>query len=439
MKKLDQFLYLIGEKAKLTKEKTFQKKTYIAEKIKCILSGVDINSSKVGSVIEEAFAEVFQSDDRFATHHYGRLADATITNITKTHLSDRLSGYQRSLIEPIDEIKTCQNILRLLAYAIGENLPESFEEKEASAIKKRLMFEARRKLVLMLLGTEVLSERERVLKIGEYEISKVITGLTSAPLEIPTKKIINEKDDSLIAISTPNCEYPDARKKKGIKIEDDIDMKREMSVKNPEGEKDTIDVIIEARTPKTEEEMTRKVLARGQGPETFHDIFGNYFAVDCSKKWATTRHVREVSWYKLNGRHVTKEVEDYGSVFAIIDAIEKSNKSIRIIDYKPSPPPGGRVKSSGGGGGAKLTYSKFYVQLGEEKKEFFIFPSRETAEEGGRIQSGLFYKQEKIDQSKDYGVQRLGEESGGTSYSALNVFFPQEYYGSAIEKISKRK
>ncbi len=120
----------------------------------------------------------------------------------------------------------------------------------------------------------------------------------------------------------------------------------------------------------------------------------------------------------------------------------------RIINYKPLPKPGEGFASSGGGGKGRIRMAKFDLEVTQsdgtkQYKEYQIFvPSMRTIEESGnRKKQELYggeddYEDKKAD-DKTRSMLRLFDTQGVRS--AMEALFPVSVYGDDIRKIYRHR
>ncbi len=416
-----------------------------SNKLDTLLNLYQSDNSDYQEIMTLEFFDIFRVNGKKMSH-YANLANQMVRNISRIHMKGRMKGYNNSLLDPLDEVLNCNDPIVLLGFSVGKNMPPAYNDPQYAEEKKRLIFESRRKLVFILLATEVVGAREKKIDIGNQKIQDVFDQILTPPEQIETTEFRDEKGN-FVALETKNTTIP---KKLHTKIfEKKIDQRRKIKVKNTRGENDELCVIIESRDPKKAEEMGRKVLNRGNSPYQFDDIFGRTIAIDTLKEWAMGRIERKVTYYAVDyestdsheGSLIKKECvcNDYAGVFAIMDAILHENPRAKILKYKPSPLPGGRIQSSGGGGGVKIPYAKFYIDIDGQREEIMIFPStkEKSGKKGVYIRSGLHYKKEKGIDDEEYWFRRLTTPGKRSHYSPINVMFPQGIYGGIIEGASR--
>jgi len=373
------------------------------------------------------------------------MANDMITEITGDHLSQEIgTDYKLSLINPLNEIEAESNPARLLEISQGKNLPPAYLKDDAQSMHSRIIFEAKRKLMLMAFASETHKVINTRRKRGTENISRIFEGIMGAPCEVGITTVSNS-DGDILNIRTPSSLVSGEISEEGIgaymrsffseseSTEFSHDYRRESCTH------DDIFYFSNASVrEKTASSIMRKILTRGESPHAFDDIFGRTIAVDTKNKLHMERRRKNVLVYnKKTNKDEARYFEDYESVFLFLENIKKVSPEARILRYSPSSSVGESCMSKGGGGGAKICFSKVYIEIDGEIEEIMIFPT--TKDDSDNIQQGYYHQLKKKEDDKKYAVSRLLNPAEGVSESLVELLWPASVYGVPIHSIQSKE
>ena len=338
--------------------------------------------------------------------------------------------YQKSLVTEITDIANSQ-LGNLLKYAFVLRDPEwgmrvgESADRGTILMKKRIVFEARRKVALMTVFAKIDQWYADNIAKGNEEIERLTEHMWSFP----------QVDAELFFLSSQNGELQDV-----IVAPDDAEAlsnsiprqetKFRRFYSTPEG----VSFLIgnEVRT-KQLDSVYRKVIVRGKkDPDEIRDLYGRAITIVEDKKDPASKeyiHTRETRSIKIEGQMTT--VTDMAPVLDILERYA-ARPGVKILEYKSTPEPGQGIKSKGVGGGASVRFAKFYIEHTDEKgivrhEEVQIF----SPSEDGR--SGIYWLEKKKDDDKRYFLDRMLDTKGLRSF--IELMFPTAIYGAPIHTI----
>ena len=319
---------------------------------------------------------------------YAKIADSIIMDIAAQQLSPH-TAYSSNFTEQLNEILSCDEPLQLLQYSICQDLPKNIQNA-SQEMRNRFVFEARRKLLFMMIIIQTDMVRET-------RIQAQSNGLLEREI---WSKLLGEPVVR---------DYEQYRPFEGLDFE----------------------VVVDARSPKTLGSMARKVMARGESPLDIKDIYGRVIEVVPSKTKLYPRISRPIEYIAASGEKVRKNCSDFESVHEIIEKIMEICPGAKIHEFKPTPELGSGLASDGGGGGAPVSFAKFYLEIAGHIEEVMIFC---PTEDGKSARDNKMFKQH---DDKRYAIARLFSRSGKTFSSFVQIFFPSKIYGKPMSEVQK--
>lgn len=303
-------------------------------------------------------------------------------------------------VDQLNEIKGA-DLITLIEYAgastdellHNEQLPRITELETARVLR----WEARRKLVLLLLLNDAYTIQQRCEKLGIAPIQAIEQAVQHDPIFLPYAR-------HLRIVSRP-----------GDDVKDLMSLLRKIIVRDQTvGKVDTL-------------EMAR-------------DMYANSYIFDDLPSEALAEQTVSVAPYSIMDAN-DQPIEPLRApavVVALIMSLLRAGKgSVSIERYKPLPPSGGRIESSGPGGKGDVRLFKFDI--------------KHTAADGARYRevqgyvpdpatnrSGTDEYARKKQDDRRYGVQRLFDTKGTRSF--MELLYPAAvYHGTDIRKMYKKR
>ncbi|MBI4250740.1 hypothetical protein HY622_04070 [Candidatus Uhrbacteria bacterium] len=360
-----------------------------------------------------------------AYRYLSRYADTIISRVAKRIFADRI-GDQVSLsfIESLNEIENC-DALDLIETALGiGNLVEKYRReaeqdgRDADDLLTRLTFEARRKLLMMMIEAKSLPYFEKKSKQGDAPFQQIWNTINTGPRFSAQLVTVYDKNGEMVDIITNNT--PQAQRDAYMKdtsgkyhfSTERSDRVREITLHD--GRK--MLARISKRPEKTFEDYMRKIFLGTAEPT---DLFGHALIVESSDPSLLERKKQKLVSYKKGKEpgslaEATKEVDDHALVFDFIDTMRaqvKEGWDMKIVDFSPTPQSTDyRFQGERAGSGGKVRMSKFVIRL--------TSPGGKVYDEEIQIfipaygKSGFFYHEEKQQDDARYHVERYLERLG---------------------------
>jgi 8-oxo-dGTP pyrophosphatase MutT (NUDIX family) len=397
----------------------------LAEKVKLIPNIEE-------ELLSHVFCEVFHLSEDVVSQRLDRI-NKFINNIVDVGINPRVGAvYQRDLVSQITDISGAQ-LGRLLSYAFSLENPSWGDEagsgKDALLMKKRIVFEARRKLTLLFLFSEVDQSYAEVIKKGNEPIEKLVQGFLTLPqVRGEIVSLGNERGEIENILVNP--------KEKSFR-ESAVIKKQETRFRRFKPGTRGIPFLVgnEVRT-KQMDSVYRKVIVRGiNDPKDIKDIYGRAFTIapdqenPLSKKYVSQREIRSLM---IDGK--LQNVNDFAPILDILEYYQ-NQPNVRVFQYKATPELGENTKSSGVGGG-EIRAAKFYIEHTDEKgitrfEEIQIFSSSEDGK------SALYWQSKKKEDDERYFLDRMLDTKGLRSF--LELMFPTAIYGEPIHAMIQDK
>ncbi|MBP7992707.1 MAG: hypothetical protein KAZ30_03585 [Candidatus Magasanikbacteria bacterium] len=311
-----------------------------------------------------------------------------------------------------------KGLLKLGFEDLNDEEHEIFKAFESEEIRKRIKFEALRKL-FFLSALEPASRRySEVIKLGNSEIEDIWNKVVS---------VRGSTERSLTIID----ENGEAKQR----------FMRTLNV-------DTGLLVTPDVRTKQVDNYFRKIITRGfDNPEDLWDTYGRslVLAPDPNagfekSKELFTRQSFEVETYYLdynkNFVKQTQTVFEYPAVIKIIQGLQA--KGVKIVDYDPTNLPGTPFNSSGPGGGDPIVMAKFYMCLdteedGEVERRFEEVQIFSPTEDGI---SGFKHKENKAYFDAKRKVRRLKDTKGLRSF--IELLSPAGVYGDPVHAAHRK-
>jgi 8-oxo-dGTP pyrophosphatase MutT (NUDIX family) len=388
-------------------------------------------------LLAHAFCESFNIDESTVAQRLERI-NKFLASVVDTAINPRVGKtYQKNLVSPISDISGAQ-LGKLIKYGFSLDKPKwgnrAGQKSESRALKKRMVFEARRSLTLLYLFAKVDAHYSSVMEKGKQPLEELTAGYLSLPIHRAFLLYRENEHDELENIDVFE-QKDDAHQISGLVQETKI---REFIHPKPETEREvkpSFFVGNEVRT-KQMDSVYRKVIVRGSDdPKSIKDIYGRSltlvpdFRDKNSEKYLITKQKRTLF---IDGE--LREVEDYAPILDIIEYYSHQ-PNVRVIKFKPTPKDGEKIVSSGVGGG-EIRVSKFYVEHTDTKgtvryEEIQIF----APSEDGR--SAAYWEKKKKDDDARYFLDRMLDTKGLRSF--IELMFPTTIYGEPIHAMQKDK
>ncbi len=384
------------------------------------LSGLD------DELVSHAFCQAFGISESSVPQKLDRISKFFV-NLVGEGINPHVGKmYQKSLVTEITDIANSQ-LGNLLKYAFALRDPQwgmrVGERGDAGSLlmKKRIVFEARRKVALMTVFAKIDEWYADLISKGNQEIEKLTEDMWSFPQVDAGLFFISENGELKNVVVNP----------------DDFDAlsnvlsRQETKFRKFYSTPESTSFLIgnEVRT-KQLDSVYRKIIVRGTGnPDEIKDLYGRAITIvedktdPASSKYVRTRDTRNIM---IEGQ--VKEVTDMAPILDILERY--ANKpGVRILEYKPTPAPGEGMKSKGVGGGGSVRLAKFYIEHTDGKgvvrhEEVQIF----SPSEDGR--SAFYWSENKKEDDKRYFLDRMLDTRGLRSF--IELMFPTSIYGGPI-------
>ncbi len=335
---------------------------------------------------------------------------------------------QKDLVTQITGVANAQlGKLIKYAFALSEpswNIPE---DNIPLLMKKRIVFEARRKLVLFLVMSHVSKWRDENIRNGNQPIEDLTTDMWTLPLVSAWRRSVLDQDGVLqnIIIDTekdPDMEYNQETQFRKFK---------------PKEKETSFLVGTEVRT-KEDSSLRRKAIVRGSSnPQELRDIYGRAITIVAdpndpnSNEYICRREERTVF---VDGQY--KVVSDMAPVLDILERYA-AKPGVKILEYKPTPQQGQKIQSNGVGGGGDIRLAKFYIEHTDENgiiryEEVQIFSPGEDGQT-----SSLYWLERKKEDDKRYFLDRMLTTKGLRSF--VELLFPTIIFGEPIHTVVHKK
>lgn len=369
-----------------------------------------------------------------------------IEDVVARGISARVGGsYQKETVSQIAEITngSLADLIRLAFPVDGQDWKSrTGDGAEGFATKKRVVFEARRKLAYLFLFRGAGEYLESTIRAGIRPIEKLWGGAVGFPSsEQKLDYVFSRNEDG-------EKELADVRIGKDTIVEVEGDSQYEHTPQETilrgfaQKKKDAPGFMVSVDTRrKSTASVYRKVVALGlDDPRQVIDVFGRSLAILPDTDDARSRgyigkvDTRTVQLGKDRGGDETEDrsVTDFAPVLDILEYWSRQ-PGVRVLEYKPTPQGGEAMKSHSKFGG-RIRVAKFYIEhtdrAGAKRyEEVQIFsPSQD-----GR--SSLYWLEKKKEDDARYFVDRLHDTQGLRSFLELN--FPVAIYGGPIRAMQK--
>lgn len=358
--------------------------------------------------------------------YLSRFADSIISGIAKRIFADRI-GDQVSLsfIEPLNEIENC-DALELIETALGIGLlvekyrseGEAHDPGESDELLGRLTFEARRKLLMMMVEADSLPHFEKKSKQGDAPFQQIWNAINTGPrhqIQLTTVYGSTGKMVDILTNNTSSAEWgvytknPSSRHTFSTERSDRV---RAITLHNG----GTILARVSKRPEKKFDDYMRKIFLGATEPT---DLFGREIIVESSDPKLLERKKQTLVYYE-KGKNAggltesTKEVDDHTLVFHFIDTVRANLKEgwdMKVLEFKPTPHGTDyRLLGERAGSGGKVRLSKFVIRLTSPNGKIFDEEIQIFVPSNGK--SGFFYHEEKKQDDARYQVERYLERLG---------------------------
>lgn len=393
--------------------------------------------------------------------YLSRYADGIISGIAKRIFADRIGDQVTlSFIESMNEVENC-DALELMETALGIGpLVEKYrnEAKEQSAEKtedllSRLTFEARRKLLMMMIEAESLPHFEKKSNQGDTPFQQIWNAINTGPRFPVQLRTVYDRNREMVTIITNNTPAAD----RDTYTQDTVhgytfstvlsDRVREITLQN--GEK--ILARVSKRPEKKFEDYMRKIFLGATEPT---DLFGHEIIVESSDAKLLERKKQKLTFYEKGNEpgvviDATKVVDDHTLVFDLIDTIRaqvKEGWDMKVLDFKQTPHGTDyRLRGARAGSGGKVRLSKFVVRLTSPGGKVFDEEIQIFIPAHGK--SGFFYHEEKKRDDARYQVERYLERLGlsarkgdvASRSSLAELFLPPSIFSPTIGVYRRHK
>lgn len=292
-------------------------------------------------------------------------------------------------IDQLDEIKRANSMRELVALAKGEHIMQRADIPFSSP--RILQWEAKRKLILLVLLNDALRVRNEFIRRGVVPIEELEKTLSIPGLEIRPRSAAKDTMSLLRKI---------------------IVLDRTIGLNNNFADvaKDIFGAayVFHEATPPDLIEQNYEIPF---DPTTE----GQYRVRDADGQWLT--HIRAPAVIAR----------------CMFQVLEHGQGSVEIMNYQPLPRPGEGVKSKGPGGGGKIRYAKFtvlhYAEDGTVRyKEIQCFVPDPTHDRTAEDE----YMHKKNDDRR-YGRARLFGTKGMRSF--MELLYPASIYGHSVRAI----
>lgn len=369
------------------------------------------------------------------------------------------------------------SLLELLQYALPRKYSAwfkyylEFDKSITSEARlkhiRRMIFEARRQLALLIILQGVDDHYRHTIELGNKpieELWKKLVGPTFVRGYLTSVYSNNHGNNNELEniIFSANDEERDQviAKVSGKHVEHQKADARRFKLKSG------IYALADTRT-KQMDSLYRKLIERGlDDPAIIRDIYGRIIVLssgvseenldkelsaeepvqELAQKYLLTRESRSLylcKWPTIDpssgeGSRLIchkQSVEDYAPVLDLIEKLS-SQPGVQIVDYKPTPLSGEPASSASAGGGGDVRFAKFYIchtadngEVRYEEVQVFI-PSKNG-------KSGFYYLEQKKADDKRYYTERLRKTKG--LRSLIELLWPKGIYGEPTHAVDKKK
>ncbi|PLX29056.1 hypothetical protein C0581_00090 [Candidatus Parcubacteria bacterium] len=415
--------------------------------------------------IEEIFVDAFEVEQRSASE-LSQEVNTFVSGLAEK--SSVLAGdkYPVHLIDQLDGVKDA-SVAQLLEYAVmpqsdvKEDIPwrKKIEEKARSMDvgvdsqdaslgveesvrqdSKELIFEARRKLVLMKLFDDAFEYYDQVIenhKVGEADI------LWSDIVSAETRKIFqvfNRDDEDAV--------FRDSVMGLSRSQDDSAVLTEAHLFKDEDGSPQAL--AFESKRTKTIQSLVRKFLIRGMEDfSDIQDIHGRAYALQPIFEKEDSVSMFNPKEYHDDENQVDEKFKDENGTYReypiVRNMIERLNsqEGVRVFRYRPTNIEG-KVDSVGPGGGGEVRYAKFYVEYIDEEgvtshEEIQVFTPDENWVEtqGEKGHSGKWHKEQKEYDDNRYEIQRLSDTKGLRSF--IELMWAAQIYGDLVHTMYSKE
>lgn len=385
-----------------------------------------------GELLSHIFCEAFNLSENEVPQKLDRI-NKFINNIVDAAIYSRVGdSYPKDSVNQITDISGAQ-LGTLISYAFALENPswgnDAGEGDEALRMKKRIVFEARRKLTLLYLFSEVDKNYAEVIKNGNEPIEKLVQGLLTLP----------QVKGEIISVSDAEGDLENIFVNENLDISDEDKKikKQETKFRRFKHKESAVSFLVgnEVRT-KQMDSVYRKVIVRGiSNPKDIKDIYGRTFTLVedpnsvHSKKYLVQRESRMLM---IDGK--LQMAHDFAPILDILEYYQ-NQKGVRITQYKATPLLGENMQSNSVGGN-QIRVAKFYVEHVDEKgiertEEIQIFSPSEDGK------SALYWQAKKKEDDERYFLDRMLDTKGLRSF--LELIFPTAIYDEPIHAMVQDK
>ncbi|MBI2484426.1 hypothetical protein HYV71_04560 [Candidatus Uhrbacteria bacterium] len=394
--------------------------------------------------------------------YLSRFADSIISGIAKRIFADRI-GDQVSLsfIEPLNEIENCDALeLMETAFGIGPIVEKYREEgvdlniQHTDDLLARLTFEARRKLLMMMVEAQSLPHFEKKSNQGDAPFQHIWNAINTGPrfsVQLTTVYDSGGEMVSIITNNTPAAERNSYRKDTahGYAFSTErSDRVREITLHN--GKK--ILARVSKRPEKKFEDYMRKIFLGATEPT---DFFGHEIIVEPSDAALLERKKQKLTLYEKGDEpgsviDASREINEHALVFDLIDTFRANIKDgwdMKILDFRQTPRGTDyHLQGARAGSGGKVRLSKFVMRLTSPGGKVFDEEIQIFIPAHGK--SGFFYHEEKKRDDARYQVERYLERLGSSARrrgavasrsSLAELFLPPSIFSPTIEVYRRHK
>lgn len=328
-----------------------------------------------------------------------------------TQLSNEVDSYFETLqreakitelnIDQANEVKGVSfDKLLAAAFATGDQVRGETAKEQAI-----IQWEARRKLLLMMMLHDAKSFSADVFERGIDDIDDIERALESAD-SLPDKRKL------ALQINGNNV---DVAVKIERRVKSDLSLLRKLIVRDKVA---------------TGEELAGDIFAEAI-------IFNDEAADDTIHTFDAPCRVEDAKGRKLEQFDAPVVVGAY--IEALVREAAAQGKTIEITKFKGLPKIGEQFESSGPGGGAPVRMCKFYIRYtkpnGEvQQREVQMFVPNLTKD--GWVPGQVDYDAKKKD-DEDYAVRRLFSTKAVRSF--MELLYPAEVYGDSIQPVYKSR
>lgn len=401
-----------------------------------------ISDEEVQEIFKQAFglknepAELADLVDNFIAH----LAEESVLPYVERHYGT--AGVNQ------EEKVSGNDFLSLLKLAVYKPDNQRLKQKYPDAAnRKMVIFEARRKLVLILLAEEVKNFYDEEIKKGKVPIVKLWKKFTDDPTEVTHRIPIYKKDDE----GKYELDAHDIRiltdvifKDEGELDEDERENSEKVELSKMHLPSGVCTVEILPAPTKSVDSVLRKYIVQGsldvvmdinRRTIIFHpngETDENMFEfVESEVTYSALMQDLQTGKYEEEERRI--KVRESRAVLEIMQKIVEEGKGqVKIVSYRPSS----RMDTHGPGGNPNLHFAKFYIQHTDEKgqkrmQEVQIFVPQE-----GRSESPSWFHAQKLLDDKRFGFERLTDTKGLRSF--VELMWPAEIYGEQIASLHRK-